>query len=134
MPENTPPKNPPKKKGSPHTVKNLRLDLEAALAGKTWKLLPEGFRAQECGKTYPMPSFRPELQKLITIPIPVHKGDGDCGIIYLGRAIKEWKRRESHRSSAAYDNGQRRQQIKQAQENFKKLTKELRQEVSYVTG
>ena len=116
--------NPPRKrKYIKHSIKSLRLDLEAAEAGKTWLLLPEGFRAQECGKTYPLPSSRVELQRLVAIYIPSSKADSGC--LYLKRAINEWKKRQRNRQSAIYDVGMRREKIARAQVKFTQETNRL---------
>ena len=80
------------------TCESLRLNLKDAMEGKTWLLLPDGFRNQEGGKTYPLPTSRPELQKLIVIPIPANKS-GDSGIYYLHRAVEAFKRRSAERLS-----------------------------------
>jgi hypothetical protein len=74
-----------------HTCKSLRLDLDAAMCGKTWLLLPEGHRDQQFGHVYQLPTRRSELQKLVSIPIPMYKRD--AGTIYLRRALTSWKSR-----------------------------------------
>ena len=112
------------KKPAHRTIKSLRLDLEAAEKGRTWLLLPEGFRAQECGMTYPLPSRRIELQKLVAIYIPKNKKD--CGCLYLRRALQEWKNRQMKRSSAILDVTRREEQIAKMQHNFALQAKELR--------
>ena len=87
-------KLPPKKRH--RTIKSLRLDLESARQGRTWLLLPEGFRDQEAGKTYPLPTGKSGIQELACISMPVGKRDSGC--IYLRRALKEtklrWQRHE----------------------------------------
>ena len=85
-----------------HSIKSLRLDVESATEGQTWLLLPEGFRAQECGSTYPLPTSRPELQILSLIPVP-NGYKLDSGSVYLRRAQKEYRRRAARRRSAALD-------------------------------
>ena len=112
--------------GGKHTIVGLRLDLASAAAGKTWLLLPEGFRTNECGQLYPLPSARTDIQKLVAIPIPRNKRD--CGTLYLKRALKEWKSRQEHRQSAALNSARVEQQVVKARDNFTMLTKELRAE------
>src|SRR3990167_9941467 len=108
------------------TCESLRLDIDAAMAGKTWLLLPEGFRDRESGKVYPLPCRRQELQKLIAIPIPEDKTDSGCQ--YLRRAMKMWRSRQERRQSVIYDVGR---SADKAQNNVRKLvqlSKELRAE------
>ncbi len=109
------------------TIKSLRLDTESAIEGKTWKLLPEGFRAQECGKTYPLPSNRDQLQKLAAIYIPLNKIDSGC--IYLRRAMKEWKNRQRYMQSAILESANRERKVADAQQNFNRLAKEAQAKV-----
>ena len=116
----------PKKQGHIHTIKSLRLDLEEAMAGRTWLLLPEGFRAAECGLTYPLPSRRLELQKLSGIYIPPNKQD--CGCKYIKRAIKAWKSRQRQATSAVLDVQRRQKSIQQSQWNYNREIKKLKQE------
>ena len=77
-----------------HTIENLRLDLEAARAGKTWLLLPEGFR-NDHGDTYPLPGKRAELQILVAIPIKPGKRDSGC--TYLRRCLEALKQKHDDR-------------------------------------
>jgi len=79
-----------------HTIESLRLDIDSAMRGEIWKLLPDGFRDRTIAKTYPLPSLREELQKLVLIPIP--NGKRDCGCVYLRRALRRLS--ERHRRSA----------------------------------
>lgn len=75
------------------TIANLRLDIEAARAGKTWRLLPEGFRDQTAAQKYPLPSRREDLQTLASIVVN-HRGR-DGGVIYLRRAFAKWRERQA---------------------------------------
>ena len=118
MPEKTP--------GKDFTIASLRLDLESAAAGKTWLLLPEGFRTEECGKLYPLPTQRLELQKLVAIPIPRNKKD--CGCLYLRRALKKWRASQERRQSAALGAARAEQQILRTKSEFTALTREMRAE------
>ena len=77
---------------SPKTIASLRLDLEAAKAGHTWLLLPEGFRDQSDGSKYPLPSRHQDIFKLACIYIPPLKNDAGCIYLKLPRA------RESRRA------------------------------------
>lgn len=76
-----------------HTIQSLRLDLDAAREGRTWLLLPDGFRDADSGKDYPLPTEAADIQALIAINIPLRKSDSGC--IYLKRAIKRWKTQHS---------------------------------------
>ena len=106
------------------TIKSLRLDLQAARDGRTWELLPPGFRDQESGKTYPLPTRTIELQELSTVFIPPRKLD--CGCFYLHRAIKEWKRRMVAKGSALQDVTRQQKRLNRKSEDFVKATnKEL---------
>jgi hypothetical protein len=108
------------------SIKTLRLDVEAAKNGKTWLLLPEGFRAQECGRTYPLPSRRPELELLTSIFIPFNKQDSGC--LYLRRAAKKAKEARKRVQSATYDLASRRAKVKQDHGEFKRSLKSLKSE------
>lgn len=84
------PENPPiRSKTENHTVESLRLNIAEATAGRTWLLLPEGFRDQSNGETYPLPTKRTELYKLIVISIPRRKADSGC--VYLRRARRTYQ-------------------------------------------
>ena len=126
MGESTFPNEMPEMPEGKHTVASLRLDLESAPAGKTWLLLPERIRSNECGMLYPLPGDRTEIQKLVAIPIPKRKKD--CGTLYLRRALKEWRKRQEHRQSAALGAARAETQIINAKKEFTALTKELRAE------
>ncbi len=107
-----------------YSIESLRLDVDSAMAGKTWLLLPSAFRAS--GKSYPLPSKRIELQLLSTIPIPAYKKDD--GVLYIKRAIGRWKLRQTQsvRNEVHIQSG-----IFRAEQSADKLilrTKELRQQ------
>jgi hypothetical protein len=89
-------------------------------------LLPEGFRDQESGNTYPLPSLRTDIQKLVVIPIP--PGQKNSGVLYVKRAIAAFKEKQARRQSAILDVNRRQEQIVHAQENYTQLMKELRAE------
>lgn len=120
------PKMPERAPGAAFTVAGLRLDLISAAAGKTWLLLPDGFRSDECGNLYPLPSDRADIQKLVAIPIPRRKKDS--GVIYLKRALKEWRSRQEHRQSAALGAARAEQQVLQAKAEFTAMTREMKAE------
>jgi hypothetical protein len=115
--------------GDRYTIKSLRLNLKAAHEGKTWLLLPQGFRDQQSGLDYPLPARRNELQKLVAIPIPPHIDKRDCGCMYLRRALKKFKAQEFSNISALSDLGRRREQIKSSHRNYNTRVRELRQEM-----
>ncbi len=117
---------PPTRPGGHYTIKSLRLDTKSADAGKTWLLLPEGYRAQECGATYPLPARRRELHKLIGIYFPPNEKKRDAGCIYLRRAHKKYKTLRQRSVSAVKDAEQRQWQVTKATEHFKEKMKALR--------
>jgi hypothetical protein len=117
---------PPKPSPSRHTIESLRLDVESARVGKVWLLLPEGFRAEDFGKTYPLPSYRQELSLLASIPIPPRQTN--AGAQYLRRATEAYKRKQATCNSALNDAGRREQEIKQAQAKLTFDIKALKQE------
>lgn len=119
-------REPPKKADNRYTIKSLRLDLQSAIDGKTWLLLPEGFRDQGSGQDYPLPSRRLELQKLVAIYLPPRKKD--CGCLYIKRAIKEWKSRQQRAGSVLTDFARRETSIKRKEENFDQFVKGMRQQ------
>lgn len=94
------PEPPPAPEGG-HTCESLRLDLQVAMSGETWKILPLGFRGQDAAKTYPLPTKRGELQKIVAVPLP--KGRRDNGCIYITRAIDALRKSLSRRQAAVYD-------------------------------
>ena len=96
------------------------------MEGKTWLLLPEGFRDIDSGKVYPLPCRRAELQKLIAIPIPEDKTDSGCQ--YLRRAMKLWRSRQERRQSAIHDAGRAAEKVQSQLGHFEDLTKKLRAE------
>jgi hypothetical protein len=116
------------------TIADLRLNLEAAREGRTWLLLPEGFRDQESGTTYPLPTSAEDLQQLAAIYIPGSKKD--CGCLYLHRAFRKWKERAGRRVSAVNDVRRRVHQIQEAHSDFRgtlnQLQKEAKEAVSTV--
>jgi len=96
------------------------------MAGKTWLLLPEGFRDRDSGKVYPLPCRRAELQRLIAIPIPEDKTDSGCQ--YLRRAMKLWRSRQERRQSAAYDISRSADKFDARVRQFGTQAKEMRAE------
>jgi len=121
-------RTPPQKAGDRYTIKSLRLDLDAARDGKTWLLLPDGWRDQASGKTYPLPSRRLELQKLASIFVPHHRDKRDCGCLYINRAIKKWKKAQGNVNSAVLDVGKRSHSIARSQHNYNALIKDLKKD------
>jgi hypothetical protein len=109
------------------TITGLKLDIKSAREGKTWLLLPEGFRDQDSGKTYPLPTLRADLHILATIYIPPNKADSGCK--YLKRAVKEYQKRQRRQQSALFDTERRRAETKNAQEHFREELKKNRQEI-----
>lgn len=118
----------PKSPGGHHTIKSLRLDLEAAHAGRTWELLPDGWRDRDDAKNYPLPSRRLELQKLVAIYLPHWSKKQDCGCMYIRRAMRKWKKQTQHAQSATLDVAMRQTSIRKSQEKFNEKLKGLRLE------
>lgn len=110
-----------------HTIANLRLNLKEAEAGRTWLILPEGFRAQEFGQTYPLPSSRLELQVLAAIPIPPGYDKKDSGTLYLRRAFRAWKESRRRKNvKTLMDLARREYQVRRSCDNFEQMTRKLR--------
>lgn len=108
---------PPSSKGNkPRSIKSLRLDIKKATEGHIAALLPAGFRSQECGKTYPLPTTMADLQKLSAILVSPNKKD--AGSIYIRRAMKEWKTMNATSQSAIYDLSSRKEMIRRESEDF----------------
>jgi len=118
------------RKGEKHkcyTIDNLRLDPQKAIDGKTWLLLPDGFRDAASGKHYPMPTQLGELRIIASIPIKMAKKDS--GTAYIRRCETEWKRRQSRRTSAVLDTEQKLEQfINNAKSEVKNAVDEVREE------
>lgn len=108
------------------SIADLRLDLEAAREGRTWLLLPEGFRDQGSGTTYPLPTSGADLQKLAAIYIPGAKMD--CGCLYLRRAFKKWRERAGRQESAVHDVQRRVHEVQQAHSDFRGTLNQLQRE------
>ena len=108
------------------TIADLRLNLDAARDGHTWLLLPEGFRDQESGTTYPLPSSVAELQLLAAIYIPGRKKDSGC--LYLHRAFRRWRERSGRKESAAHDITRRVEEIQRAHTQYKAKLNDLQKE------
>jgi hypothetical protein len=120
------PQTTPKREQPVKTCANLRLDIETAMQGKTWLLLPPGFRDSDSGATYPLPTRRSELQRLIAIPI--QPGKLDAGTRYIKRAIAKFKERQQNTQSAMIDLGRRQQQAEAYQDEYHRKLKSLRDE------
>ena len=112
------------------TIESLKLDTKAAQEGKTWLLLPEGYRAQEFGQTYPLPSRTTDLQVLSTLYVPKAKIDSGC--LYIRRAIEKLKEQGKRKQSALLDMTARVEQTKHTHENYLQRVKQLRQEMIQV--
>jgi len=112
----------------PRTIASLGLDVAAARAGKTWLLLPQGFRAEEFGLTYPLPSSISDLETLYELKIPPRKADSGCR--YLHRAHKKYRERAARAESRLHDIGRREHKIKYTTENYIALMKRKREEAN----
>jgi hypothetical protein len=113
-------------KTGPRTIKSLRLNVELAKAGKTWHLLPEGFRDRPSARAYPLPSSREELTKIgMIVPAP---GQSDNGCVYISRCRKRLKEMDLRRASAANDIQYRQYKVVKGEEKFTKKLKALEEE------
>lgn len=110
-----------------YSIVSLRLNLKAAQDGKTWLLLPHGFRSQEQGGEYPLPTDRQDLQRLATIYIPPNKKDSGC--VYLKRAVAASKEKQRRHISAVNDMHKREETIKSRQYDYTQYIKDKRREV-----
>ena len=116
------PKPPERTSDGKFTIASLRLDIESAREGRTWLLLPEGFRARENGATYPLPSRYQELQTLTAIYITPRKNDSGCE--YLRRVMKKYRTKQGTRNSALLDAGRREESIRNSQHNYRSKARE----------
>ena len=118
------------RKGEKHkcyTIDNLRLDPQKAIDGKTWLLLPDGFRDAASGKHYLMPTQLGELRIIASIPIKMAKKDS--GTAYIRRCETEWKRRQSRRTSAVLDTEHKQDQIAQTHKKLEQFINNAKSEV-----
>lgn len=116
------PKEP--EKGQSRTIKGLRLNIEAAREGKTWLLLPEGFRNEDSGYTYPLPTQAKDIRVIASIVAPPRKSDAGCK--YIRRAIKESRNRQQRKLSAALDLSCRESKVINAHYDYNRTLKKLR--------
>lgn len=114
----------------PITCESLRLDLEAGRAGKTWLILPEGFRSADDGKKYPLPNSIREIDRLLKIPIPPGKRDAGC--IYLRRALRESSRLLLRKQSAILDIGRHNQEVIEQSDKFREHIREKQAEAERI--
>lgn len=105
------------------TMNTLRLDFDAAMAGKIWLLLPEGFRHADAGKTYPLPNRLVDLQRLSAIPIPPR--NASSGAYYIRRAVAALRAANRTRQSAVLDAAQRQYLTKVHYDHFREKVKKL---------
>ena len=120
---------PGKNPGGEYTNKTLHLDLKSAHAGKTWLLLPQGYRDRECGQTYPLPSRRSQLQLVACIAIPHDRSKKDSGCQYIRRCMEKFKNQQREVQSALLDVGKRRDQVIDRQKAFKRQLRGMRKDV-----
>ena len=112
--------------GTQRTIRSLGLDLEAAEKGRTWELLPKGFRDQSHGSTYPLPTRRLELQKLAALYIPPNKRDAGC--LYIRRATEKWKQLQQRAQSALLNMGRKESAIEQSFRNYNRVIRKFQKE------
>ena len=108
----------PKKPQLVRTIKNLRLDLKQASEGRTWLLLPEGFRDQDCGSTYLLPTSRTELTLIANIYHPDRKNDSGCQ--YIRRAQRKLRELSRVKQSAILDLDHRHEKIRTSHKRYDK--------------
>ncbi len=111
-----------------HTIKTLRLNVEAALSGRAFNLMPLEFQAQECGKVYPLPTNIEECRQLCQIEIPYY--GTDAGSVYLRRVRKRHKDLQRNRQSSSLDTEKRRHIIAQSSIKFKRAATEAERELA----
>ena len=69
-----------------HTIKTLRLDLDAAMNGKPWLLLPEDVRkSDKGGRLYPLPCSYSEVKRVADVPLATNKRHESALYIYRAR-------------------------------------------------
>lgn len=112
------------------TCESLRLDLEAGRQGKTWLILPDGFRDADSGKKYPLPNSIRELDRLLKIPIPAGKRDAGC--TYLRRAIKLSAQLLHRKQSAILDVGRRYNKAIETSRRFEEHIKDKKAEAERI--
>ncbi|MHC4315266.1 MAG: hypothetical protein ACYSW3_22705 [Planctomycetota bacterium] len=100
--------------------------MDLAIAGKTWHLLPEGFRDRESARAYPLPSGRQELTRIATITPP--PGQNDNGCVYIRRCRKKLKEVDLRRISAVHDIEFREHKIAKGEKAFTKKMEILEEE------
>lgn len=113
-----------------NTIESLRLDIDSAINGRIDKILPDGFRDRKCGLTYPLPSNLADIQRVATVPIMAHSTD--AGSVYVRRAIRIWKKKQSRRISALHDTERKGAKIENAQREFSRRAKELKAEARQI--
>ena len=117
----------PTRVGAHYSVKSLQLDVAKAEEGITWELLPHAFRDPKFGDTYPLPSRKLDLARLVNIDVPSNKGRVlDSGCRYLKRARAEHKKRQNHQKSARLDMGSRLDNIGKQHDNYTQHVKRMR--------
>lgn len=110
------------------TIAGLRLDVESAEKGKTWLLLPEGFRSQQSGRTYPLPSSKVAIQQVAAIYLPPGKADSGCE--YIKRAIKAHKRRQQRKQCAAIEAERQLHDLTKVKEKYERSLDKMKREAS----
>lgn len=108
-----------------YTIKSLGLNVEAAEAGKTWLLLPERFRYDNFGPTYPLPGKPAELRRLACIPVPPGKTDSGC--IYLRRCFNLWRQKAAKKGSLLNDLGRTAEKLQKDRKRVELEMEKLKQ-------
>lgn len=105
------------------TCQDLRLDLESAEAGRTWLLLPEGHRAYEAAKVYPLPNNLNELRRLAIIPPPTTRSDSGC--VYLRRALEKYQAISKSKRIGPIDVEAKIARVEEASRNHERILADL---------
>jgi len=112
--------------GNRYTIASLRLNIEDAEAGRSWLLLPEGFRTVHAAKAYPLPTGVGQLQRLVNVPFD--PGKTDSGVIYLGRAARRWQALRQRKISTVIDTDRSLHEVQVTHVELKNTIKDLTDE------
>lgn len=106
-----------------NTIKSLKLNMEAAMRGETWNLLPDCVAGMSKARQYPLPSSKDDLQRVATIVIPENKMDS--GVLYIKRCRDAYKKKELKNASAVNDIAYRKHKVEEAEKRFDKRLRKL---------
>lgn len=118
--------------GPKYTIASLHLNLDAASRGKTWELLPPGFRDAEAATRYPLPSSFEDIHQIAIIPLRRNARDG--GTVYMRRIAEEYKRRIANRQTALLDIGHDKVRLERQFKRHKRVVDQSINEVRNVVA